>query len=146
MKIDITPFDLKDVPVNPDTVFSFPQGLSGFENRTRFSLFHEEGKPTVFWLQSLDDPALSFSVVPPESIDIEYEIELSDAECALLGLQDPADALVVVIVYREPADGPGAGSQIGASTRSPLILNPKTRIGMQKVLSEVRPSLVYRAR
>lgn len=145
MKIDIDQFNLKDVPVNPDVVFNFPQGLTGFEDCKRFTLFHEEGKPTVFWLQSLDNPQLAFSVVPPEAIDVEYQIELSDEDTTLLGLQNPAEALVVVVIYREAANAAGGG-KIAASTRSPLVLNPRTCIGMQKVLREVHPSVVYRAR
>jgi flagellar assembly factor FliW len=146
MKIDIDQFNLKDVPVNPDAVFTFPGGLSGFEGCTRFTLFHEEGKPTVFWLQSLDDPSLAFSVVPPDALGVEYQIELSDADIALLGLTDPADALVVVIIYRDSEQGGTPGGKIAASTRFPLVLNPKTRLGMQKILMEVQSSVVYRAR
>ena len=146
MKIDIDQFDLKDVPVNPDAVFTFPDGLSGFEACKRFTLFHEEGKPTVFWLQSLDDPSLAFSVVPPDALGVEYQIELSDADIALLGLTDPADALVVVIIYRYTETVATPGGKISASTRFPLVLNPKTRLGMQKILMEVQPSVVYRAR
>lgn len=142
MKIDIAKFGLTDVPVNPDAVFSFPQGLVGFEDARRFTLFHEEGKPTVFWLQSLDDPQLAFSVVPPESIDVQYEMELSDEDCALLELKDPAEATVVVILYREAADN----GRIAANTRSPLVLNTRSRIGMQKILREFHPTLLYRAR
>lgn len=142
MKIDIAKFGLTDVPVNPETVFSFPQGLVGFENARRFTLFHEEGKPTVFWLQSLDDPQLAFSVVPPESIDVQYEMELSDEDCALIDLKDPAEAVVVVILYREAADH----GKIAANTRSPLVLNTRSRLGMQKLLREFHPSLLYRVR
>lgn len=145
MKIDIDQFDLKDVPVSPDHVFSFPAGLVGFEDSKRFTFFHEEGKPTVFWLQSLDDPKLSFSVVPPELMNIEYQIELSDEDTALLQLADPADALVVVIIYRDAATDP-SGKKIAANTRSPLVINGKTRIGMQKILRDVEPSLIVRAR
>ena len=68
MKIDIDQFNLKDIPVSPDRVFTFPAGLGGFEENKRYTLFHEEGKPTVFWLQSLDDKDLCFSVVPPTAI------------------------------------------------------------------------------
>ncbi|HEX5803465.1 MAG TPA: flagellar assembly protein FliW [Azospira sp.] len=142
MKIDIAKFGLKDVPVNPDAVFSFPQGLVGFEDSRRFTLFHEEGKPTVFWLQSLDDPGLAFSVVQPESIDLQYEMELSDEDCALIDLKDPAEVVVVVILYREAADN----GQIAANTRSPLVLNTRSRLGMQKILREFHPTLLCRAR
>lgn len=142
MKIDIAKFGLKDVPVNPDSVFTFPQGLVGFEDAKRFTLFHEEGKPSVFWLQSLDDPQLAFSVVPPESIDVQYEMELADEDVALIDLKDPAEALVVVILYRQEADD----GRIAANTRSPLVLNTRARLGMQKILREFHPSLLYRAR
>ncbi|MBK8522851.1 MAG: flagellar assembly protein FliW [Betaproteobacteria bacterium] len=143
MKIDIDQYGLKDVQVNPDAAFTFPQGLAGFEQNTRYSLFHEEGKPTVFLLQSLDDPTLAFSVVPPELLDIEYEIELSDEDAKLIDLKDPKEAVVVVIVYREAATDAGGG-KIAASARSPLVLNSRSRLGMQKILREVHPSLVYR--
>ncbi|WP_291994507.1 flagellar assembly protein FliW [Candidatus Accumulibacter sp. ACC003] len=142
MKIDLEHFGLADVPVDPDTVFTFAEGLAGFADCRRFKIFHEEGKATVFWLQSLDDPALMFPIVEPEVLDLEYQIELSDADCELLGLERPEDATVVVIVYRDPA----AGGKIAANTRSPIILNPANRRAFQKVLQEVHPTLLYRAR
>jgi flagellar assembly factor FliW len=143
MKIDIGRFGLKDVPVNPDTVFTFPNGLSAFEDRKRYSIFHEEGKPTVFWLQSLDDPQLTFPIVESETLDIGYEIELSDADCALLKLKNVADAIVLVILYREAAKA-GAPGAMSAAARSPLVLNVAERLGMQKVLRDIRPSLIVR--
>ena len=142
MKIDLERLGLKNIAVDPDSVFTFPAGIAGFEQCTRFKLFHEEGKAPVFWLQSLDQQDVMFPVVTPETLDIEYQIELSDEDCALIGLADPADAAVAVIVYRDEAQG----GQIAANTRSPVILNLKTRKGMQKVLSEVHPALLYRAR
>ena len=57
MKIDIERLGLKNVPIDPESVFTFPDGIAGFEDCKRFKLFHEEGKATVFWLQSLDDIA-----------------------------------------------------------------------------------------
>ena len=142
MKIDIERFGVKDVPVDPETLFTFPQGIAGFEQCKRFKLFHEEGKPTVFWLQSVDDTDVMFPIVAPDKIDIEYEIELSDADCALIGLEDVKDVAIVVIVYRDVV----SGEKIAANTRSPVILNLKTRKGMQKILQDVHPSLLYRAR
>ncbi|WP_300341812.1 flagellar assembly protein FliW [Accumulibacter sp.] len=142
MKIDLERFGLTDVPVDPDTIFTFAEGLAGFAECRNFKIFHEEGKATVFWLQSLDDPRLMFPIVPPEVLDLEYQIELSDADCELLGLEHAEDAAVVVIVYRDPAEG----GKIAANTRSPIILNPRNRRAMQKVLQEVHPTLLYRAR
>ncbi|HMW17058.1 MAG TPA: flagellar assembly protein FliW [Accumulibacter sp.] len=142
MKIDIEKFGLQDVPVDPEKIFTFPEGLAGFEHCQRYKIFHEEGKPTVFWLQSLDEATVMFPIVVPELLDLEYEIELSDADCALLDLASPEDAAVAIIVYR---DAPESGS-IAANTRSPIILNLSNRRGIQKVLQEVHPTLLYRAR
>jgi len=142
MKIDIERLGLTNVTVDPETLFTFPEGIAGFEDCKRFKLFHEEGRATVFWLQCIDDTTIMFPIVAPESIDIEYQIELSDADCTLIGLQYPEEAAVVVIVYRNEADG----GKITANTRSPVILNLVSRKGMQKILQDVHPTLLYRAR
>lgn len=142
MKVDIERLGLKNVAVDPESLFTFPGGLAGFETSTRFKLFHEDGKPTVFWLQCVDDPGVMFPVVAPEQLDLEYQIELSDADCALIDLQDAADAAVVIIIYRDAAqDG-----KVAANTRSPVVLNLKSRKGMQKILQDVQPTLVFRGR
>ncbi len=142
MKIDIERLGLKGVEVDPETLFDFPKGLAGFEQYHRFKLFHEEGKPTVFWLQCIDDFDVMFPVMAPDLLDLEYQIELRDDECALLELAQPEEAVVVVIIYRNEAqDG-----KIAANTRSPLILNPNSRKGMQKFLADFQPTLVFRGR
>ena len=142
MKIDIERLGLTNVTVDPETLFTFPEGIAGFEDCKRFKLFHEEGKATVFWLQCIDDTTVMFPIVAPETLDIEYQIELSDADCALIGLQHVEEAAVVVIVYRDGAED----GKIAANTRSPVILNLVTRKGMQKVLQDIHPTLLYRAR
>lgn len=142
MKIDIERLGLKNVPVDPETLFAFPEGIAGFEDCKRFKLFHEEGKATVFWLQSVDDTEVMFPIVAPEALDIEYQIELTDDDCALIGLHGTDEVAVVVIVYRNEAEG----GKIAANTRSPVILNLNSRKGMQKVLKDVHPTLLYRAR
>jgi flagellar assembly factor FliW len=143
MRIDIERLGLKNVQVDTDTLFTFPNGMAGFEECKRFKLFHEEGgSGTVLWLQAVDDVDLMFPIVTPDAIDIAYEIELSDEDCALIGLKDASDVAIVVVVYRDGAEG----GRISANARSPVILNLKTRLGMQKVLQEMHPSLLYRAR
>ncbi len=142
MKIDIERLGLKDVPVDPETLFTFPAGIVGFEACKRYKIFHEEGAHTVFWLQSVDDTALMFPIVAPETLDVGYQIELSDADCALIKLDKVEDAVVVVILYRNETEG----GKIAANTRSPVILNLQSRLGMQKILQDVHPSLLYRAR
>lgn len=148
MKIDIDRLDLKDVPVDPSSIFTFPNGILGYEGYRSYKVFHQEGadKPSVFRLQCLDDPDVAFSIVPSEMLDIQYEIELSDEDCKLLDLDDASQAAVVVIVYHNDVQAGGGGPKIAANTRSPLVLNLAKRRGMQKVLQEFYPALLYRGR
>jgi len=70
MKIDIERLGLTNVNVDPDTLFTFPNGIAGFEDYKRFKIFHEEGRETVFWLLSVDDTDVMFPIVAPEALDI----------------------------------------------------------------------------
>lgn len=147
MKIDIRRFNLTDVPVAPDAVIAFPGGIAGFENSQRFSLFHEEGKPQVFWLQSLDDPELMLSIIDPQMLDLEYEIELSEAEIAALDLAESDETCIMVVVYRGQSETDANDqNHLSANSQSPLILNLSKRLGVQKRLKDVHPRLVLRGK
>ena len=80
------------ITVNPESVITFPKGiiqLPGFEKCTRYSLFHnEESARVVHNLQSLDNPEISFAVVDPSVVSVDYQIALSDAESALLEVEE----------------------------------------------------------
>lgn len=120
-------------PVDPDTLIHFPQGLVGFEDCTRFKLFHEEGGDgLVHWLQSADCEDLSLSVADPSRFGITYDFALDDHEIALIDLEQPEDALVLLVLYKKP-DQPGIHGAIGA----PLVINVKAQKGLQKILDSI---------
>jgi len=127
--------------IDPSSVVRFPEGLAGFEDLRDFKLFHEEGKPTVFYLQSLQDPEVQFPVVNPDTYQVNYECVLSDAEAQTLQLDDPADVAVLVTL----AQGSDKDTGIHANFMGPIILNTAKRIGLQKHLNEVSGSVVIRA-
>ena len=124
--------------IDPSTIINFPNGIPGFEDQTRFKLFHQEGdNPLVFWLHSLDDEALVFSVAQPSIFNINYNFALNDAEEAMLGIEDPADTLVLIILHKDESDQP----TVKGAMKSPLVINAAKRIGLQKVLTEVEQSI-----
>ncbi|MDD4904732.1 MAG: flagellar assembly protein FliW [Methylobacter tundripaludum] len=124
--------------IDPSTIISFPNGIPGFEDQTRFKLFHQEGgNPLIFWLQSLDDESLIFSVAQPSMFNINYNFVLSDAEEATLGIEDTADALILIILLKDESDQP----TVKGSIKSPLVINSAKKIGLQKVLTQVEQSI-----
>ncbi|MDW5418199.1 flagellar assembly protein FliW [Iodobacter sp. CM08] len=129
-----------EIDIDPETVLTFPLGMPGFEKCTRYKLLHEEQpNPRVRWLQSLDDADLSFSLVQVEHLGLSYEVELSDEECALIELEDTADAILLLLLSRPLEEG----REISANTQAPVVLNIKSRKALQKV--GIRADIVFRS-
>jgi flagellar assembly factor FliW len=124
--------------IDPSTIINFPNGIPGFEDQTRFKLFHQEGdNPLIFWLQSLDDESLVFSVAQPSIFNINYDFVLTDAEEVILEVKDTSDILILIMLHKDPSDQ----SAIKGSIKSPLVINSAKRIGLQKILTQVDQSI-----
>jgi len=139
MKFDT--FLFGSVEVNPEQIIEFPQGLINFESNKRFMLIHEAAPgqdPVSFTLQSLDDKTLAFQIIDPAALGFSYELELSDAESQLIKLDKPEDAAVLLVLFKQE-DSSAIG--LGANLRAPLVLNVKTRLGMQKLMTKTRPNV-----
>jgi reactive intermediate/imine deaminase len=123
--------------VSTDQVIEFPAGLPGFEALHRFSLLRNEGPElSYFILQSIDDPAIAFHVADPANFACDYEIVLTDAEVEMIGLTDPLDAAVVVMLIKD--ENVGLPLRIGIN--APLVINVRTRRGVQHPLARRRGS------
>lgn len=128
--------------INPDTIITLPQGMAGFADLTQYKLFHEEGKPTVFWLQSTAEPDIRFPVTDPALMNVSYEIELSDDESALLQLDSPDDLALLVTLAKDDRKG----GELHANLLGPIMINLEKRIGLQKALNNVESNVTIRAR
>lgn len=130
--------------IDPESVITLPRGMAGFEDLTDYKLFHEEGKPTVFWLQSTADPGVRFPVTDPALLNVAYEVMLSDDEEALLQVSDPQDLAILVTLAK--GEGETEGKGIHTNLLGPIFINMRTRIGLQKLLNDVESAVVIRAR
>ena len=124
--------------VNKQHTLTFPLGIPGFDSQTLYRLHHEEENPKLFSLISIDEHAVEFAVANPTLFKVHYQITLTEDETALLHLNDPADAAVLVMLYQTP-EGETENQQlfpsINANFLGPLIINTVSKIGMQKVLN-----------
>lgn len=137
MTIKITSSRYGELEVTEDKVIEFPQGLAGFEELRRFALLHPESdEPKYHILQSLEDADVAFTIADPAVFGFSYEIMLEDAQSALLGQADTpeavADDAVLVILSKDTDNGP-----LRAVLKAPLILNLKTRRGMQHTFTRL---------
>lgn len=109
------------------SVIELPLGLLGFEKITLYTLLGSPEESPFLWLQMVEDPNLSFLVVPPGQIMESYDPEINDEDAAFLGLQNPQDALVLNIVTVH-ADG-----QANVNLKGPIIVNRVSLKGKQVI-------------
>lgn len=138
---------LGTVEVADDKIIEFPGGLSGFEQLRRFALLHDEDDAAreLFLLLSVDSPDVLFSVTDPANVAVHYELRLTDEESADIGLDDPTQAAVLVILRRDDSDGAPESAGLRANFMAPLIVNLDTRRGLQKVMSRVDCEVTLRS-
>jgi len=118
----------------PGKVITFPEGIPGFETYTKFHVFHkQENDAWAYWLESVDDPKLTFTLVDPTVYDLWYELNLTDREQELLKVSNPCTCGVFLMLRKEEGKmSPQAG--LRANIGGPLVINLENQIGIQKVL------------
>ncbi len=130
---------LGELQYKKDEVITFPEGILGFPERTRYILVeHREGSPFK-WLQSLDDPSVSFAVVNPLLVKKDYQIEIRRADLTILKDPDPDHIGVWALVSFSP-DAPEKST---VNLLGPLVVNCLTHLGKQLVLDPTRYDLRY---
>ena len=112
--------------------------LPGFPGLRRFALARVVDDGTVCDLRSLDDPTVSFIVVPPAEFFDDYAPEVGDDVADALELGSAEDALVLAVVtLGQSAD------DATANLRAPIVVNHRTRRAMQVILDD--PDLPLKA-
>ena len=130
------------VTVDPNHILIFPRGLVGFPEQVRFALLRGAPAPTpaatpapaslegpFYWLQATDSPELAFLVANPAHFFKDYHVSIREETQADLNLADAKDGQLLVICNR-------AGDWLTGNLLGPLVINTRTRIGQQVVLTE----------
>jgi flagellar assembly factor FliW len=80
---------------------------------------------------------VAFQIIDPSAIGFQYELELSDTECRTLQAEKPEDVAVMLLLFKQEGE-----NQINANVRAPLLINVKTRLGLQKAIgTNARPRI-----
>ncbi|GIK18504.1 MAG: flagellar assembly protein FliW [Leptolyngbya sp. PLA2] len=129
MEVRTTRFGV--IEIAEDRVITFPRGLLGFPEHTRYCLLEPGEDACFFWLQSLDDPELAFVVTDPSLFVPDYSVPIRPEQMAELGLSRLEDSQVFVIVNK-------VDQTLTGNLQGPLVINTLTRAGEQLVLAEKR--------
>jgi flagellar assembly factor FliW len=121
-----------DIDVPPSNEFTLPQGIIGFAQYKRAELLYLPDHLPFLWMKmhSATDH-LHFIVIEPGGIVPGYEPEIFDEDAEQLGIVDPSQAMVLnIVTLRRQNPVEATVNLIG-----PLIVNRRTRIGRQLVIS-----------
>ncbi len=137
MKINTIFFGQQEI--DPDTIITFPNGLPGFEECKQFKLFHSDECEPLQCLQSVDDVEACFSLMEPTLFGYEYEMLLSDEDLERLKTNDKENLVFFLMVYKADDSGQrrATDAPMEANWRSPIVINVKGRIGLQKTLANI---------
>jgi len=120
-----------NIEIEEEKVITIVEGMFGFPGRHRYIILeHKEGSP-FRWFQCVDDPSLAFVIIDPEMFQPQYRAAVPKEHLLALGLQDPLQAAVFVVVNIASDH-----SMITANLEGPVVVNPEKMVGRQIVLSD----------
>ena len=131
MIIDTLRFGSLELPES--ALVTLPDGLLGFPQCRQFIILPYDDELPLCWLQSAEDPGLTFLALEPHLFFTDYEVVLSDGDAAALELEsaERAALLALLTVSRE-------ATAITADLAGPIVINIATRRGKQVVLDDAR--------
>lgn len=138
MEINTKP---QDSTVKNDSLIHFPEGLAGFETLKNFRLLNSETEKNLFWLQSVDNGTIEFTVTDPRIFQVNYEVTLSDQEIILLNAESDSDIVVLVTLAKKEKPDQDEHS-LHANFMGPIIINADKKLGLQKTLNNQENGVV----
>lgn len=121
----------QNVQIQPENVFSFPQGLIGFEMHREFVLIDKAKKKRFQWLQSLRHPDLCFLLIDPDQVVESFKPRLSQEEQSFLQARNGDSLTFLCLVSVDEAH-----ENISVNLRSPIVINFARRLGRQVILED----------
>ncbi|MBP5160100.1 MAG: flagellar assembly protein FliW [Lachnospiraceae bacterium] len=132
-----------EIELDDDKVITFEQGMLGLTDLKKFTLLYnteEDGtRPSISWLQSLDEPGLAFPVIIPTLVYEDYNPIVDDELIAPLGELGEENLTVLVTVTVSPDI-----TQMTTNLKAPIIINSDTRKGCQVIAENPDYEIKYK--
>ena len=124
--MDISTTRFGSLVIEDGDVLTFVDGLIGMEDCRQWVLLGDSENSALAWLQSLDRPEVALGVVSPRRFVPEYQARVAKREIAPLGLENPNDAQVLVIISQ-------VAGVLALNLKAPLVIHLAGRVGRQIV-------------
>jgi flagellar assembly factor FliW len=138
MKINTPTFG--EVDVDENNIISFANGILGFDELKKYIVLSADDEDTVFyWLQSVEEPEISFIVTNPFLFIQNYEFDIPETVVKQLELENQEDLIVYSItVITENI------KNATINLKGPVLVNSKNKKAKQIVLDGDEYPLKYK--
>lgn len=127
MKVQTVNFG--ELDLENEDVFTFPQGIPGFEELQKFIIIQPDAQMPFSYLQSVEDGEISMIITNPFLFHSDYELQLNEKTLEELHIEQQEDVLVWSTISIK--------DQIKDATinlLAPIIVNVKQKLGKQIIL------------
>ena len=126
-----------EIEIDESKIITFEDGIIGFPDMKNFTLIFDEekeGRPSISWLQSMDEPEIAFPVMDPLFVCETYNPSVEDELLKNLGTikEDNLYVLVTVTV-------PQNIKELAVNLKAPIVINTDTRKASQIIVEDDLP-------
>jgi len=120
---------LGELEVPDEKMIIMERPILGFENLKEFCLIEIDEMMPFLWLQSTEEPAVSFLVINPVVFFPNYRIEINPKEIAELEVAkvDSVETYVIVTLSK-------GAELITANLQGPILINTENNLAKQLIL------------
>lgn len=136
--MEIKTRDFGDIAAKAEDLIKFTEGLYGFEDHTEYLILKDDPEDDILYLQSAENPDLSFVLIDPYSIINWFNPVLSEEDLKDLKVKNESELkfLVIAIIKEELKDSL-------VNLKSPIAINPELKIAKQVIVQDLSYPLRY---
>ena len=126
-----------EIEIDESKIITFEDGIIGFPDMKKFTLIFDEekeGRPSISWLQSMDEPEIAFPVMDPLFVCEAYNPSGEDELLKNLGTIKE-DNLYVLVTVTVPQDI----KELAVNLKAPIVINTDTRKASQIIVEDDLP-------
>ncbi len=126
-----------EIEIDESKIITFEDGIIGFPDMKKFTLIFDEEKedrPSISWLQSMDEPEIAFPVMDPLFVCETYNPSVEDELLKNLGTVKE-DNLYVLVTVTVPQDI----KELAVNLKAPIVINTDTRKASQIIVEDDLP-------
>lgn len=126
-----------EIDIQDDKIIKLKEGIIGFPELQHFTLIHDEekeGKGSIKWLQSMDDPSFALPVINPLDVKPDYQLIVNEEGLEPLGKITEENVFILVTITV-----PQKIEEMSVNLKAPFVINTDNLQGAQMIVEDDYP-------